>query len=143
MTYPAAYNRSRFVPDYLPGLAPLKSQIRAAKRVKLNLDDPTLQDNLLKYFEAGQDAVHWYDHTFQALEELFAGDSNKTALYVDLLASTSPQTSVRENIFRALFYLTALEEGWLWKLHEQFEAHFNNCCRSFFALPLSEAIRKV
>jgi hypothetical protein len=137
VTYPCAFNRGRIIPAYLPGLAPLKSQRRAAKRVALDLDNPVLIDNLLKYFEAGQDAMDWYDHTFNALNELLANDANKTALYVDLLASTSPQCAVRENIYRALFYLTALEEGWLWKLHERFEAHFNNCCRSFFALPLS------
>lgn len=137
MSHSFEYNRSRYVPTYLPGLEPLKSQIRAAKRVAINLDDPVLHDNIAEYFALGQDGKDWYDTTFQALREIFGGDENKTALFVDLLASTSPQMAVRYNIIKALFYLTALEEGWLGRLVEGFEAHFNNCCRSFCALPLS------
>ena len=142
MTYPVAYNR--YIAPYFPGMGPLKPTIRAERRVGLDLDDPVLKGNIAKYFEAGTapvaghpDSIDWYMHTKAALQDMLGGDEHKANLVIDLLASTSPQCSIIENIYRSLFWLTALEEHWLYELKEKFEAHFNNCCRSLLGLPLS------
>jgi hypothetical protein len=134
-----ADNKSRHDPRqeyFWPGSAPSVAQIKSAKKVELDPNDETLQLNLQRYLNAGMDMADWYNNTYPTLLNFFGGDEHKTSLFIDLLAATSPQTSIIENIDRAMMYQRALEGGWLGRYVEGFEAHFNNCCRALVGLPL-------
>ena len=52
-----------------------------------------------KYFKLGIDGAFWYDKTYAVISEIFREDAN---LFCDMLAATSPNTSVKGNVTLAL-----------------------------------------
>lgn len=92
------------------------------------------------------DAGDWYADTFSNIQGLMAvydsrgrgeADEQRTILFIDLLAATSPRTPIIRNTFLASQLLHYIHDGIICKIKMAFEAHLNNVCRAILGLPLS------
>lgn len=93
------------------------------------------------YFTVGQYGLHWYDNTPREILRIFIGDVPRATLYIALLAATSPQTSIKDNVRRAwkalkLFDEVGLDECTFFK-NIKFPSHLLNVLRALRGEPLS------
>jgi hypothetical protein len=70
---------------------------------------PKHTNTINKYFKAGLDAADWYDETRAAVTR--AVGEQWAAVYIDMLAATSPNQSVKGNVTAANKALRQLKEG--------------------------------
>lgn len=93
------------------------------------------------------DAGDWYQDTLINIQNIMTiyddrggvrEDSDERALlFVDLLAATSPRTSIVRNTFLTTQIFSFINDGILCKIKMEFEAHLTNVCRALLNLPLS------
>lgn len=69
---------------------------------------PKHNNTLLKYMRHGIDCADWYNGTAQRLQEVFEDDAG---LFADILAATSPNTSVSGNVTLAMKAYQQLKNG--------------------------------
>lgn len=97
-------------------------------------------DRLRRYFDLGQDGLHWYDSTYPEIVEFFNNDIPRANTFVSLLAATSPLCNIRENIKRALKALYGIEHHGatitVIKEYVEFPAHQLNALRAARGEPL-------
>lgn len=93
------------------------------------------------YFEVGKWGLHWYDNTPVEILRLFLGDVDRATLYITLLAATSPQSSIKQNVRRAWQALRLFDEVGIdqdkFEKQFKFEAHQLNILRALRGQPLS------
>ncbi len=89
-------------------------------------------------------ATDWYEDTFLNIQNIMTvyDDSGENSdelayLFVDLLAATSPRTSIIRNTFLTSQIFSYINDAILCKMPMKFEAHLNNVCRALLGLPLS------
>lgn len=112
----------------------------------VRLDD-ALMERLERLYDTGvkrlPDAASWYDDTLANIQGLMelddtGEDSDELALlFVDLLAATSPQTSIIRNTFLTTQIFSFINDAILCSIKMAFEAHLNNICRALLGLELS------
>ncbi len=122
-----------------------------AAPASLRLDD-AMWKRLTRIYRAGlehmPDAGSWYaDCFFNIQNVMIVFDHNghplldtskeRTELFVDLLAATSPQASIARNTFLATQLFQMIRHATLCEFPNDFEAHLNNECRCFVGLPMS------
>lgn len=112
--------------------------------------DEAMMARLDRFYKAGvkrlPDAADWYVNTFFNIQNILTvydngvpdrSDSDqRTFLFIDLLAATSPQTNIRRNTFLTTQIFQFIQDGVLCDIKMDFEAHLNNVCRALLGLPL-------
>lgn len=114
--------------------------------------DAAMRERVDRFYRAGlarmPDAGSWYADTFFNIQNILTvyddsrepdrDDSDARAfLFVDLLAATSPQASIKRNTFLATQVFQFIRDGLLCGMKIAFEAHLNNVCRALLGLKLS------
>lgn len=99
------------------------------------------KDDFEMYFELGQSGMYWYDNTPLRILELFGGDRDRAALFMTLLAATSPLQNIKTNVKKAHYALRLYDQVGInqtkFEKAFKFEAHQKNVLRALRGEPLS------
>ncbi len=94
------------------------------------------------------DAGNWYADCFFNIQSILSvyddqghplrdDSDSRTFLFIDLLAATSPQASIRRNTFLATQVFQYIRNATLCREPMKFQAHLDNVCRCLLGLPVS------